>query len=299
MSKKMTFLPRQQILTLEEMESICRVFVELGVKKIRLTGGEPLVRPNIIHLFNQLGGLDGLDELTLTSNGTHLDMMAQDLKDAGVKRVNISLDSLKPERFRKITRVGDLNKVIAGIDAARNHFERVKLNSVIMQGKNDDEILDLVNFSLKRGLDITFIEEMPLGNIDSHHRGSTHCSSDWVHEIINKQYPLISSTESTGGPSRYYRIADSTSRIGFISPHSHNFCGDCNRVRLTAEGKLLLCLGNEHSIDLREIIRRHPNDKERLKQTLIEAMNLKPERHHFNVDDDEPQIVRFMNMTGG
>lgn len=299
MSEKMTFLPRQQILTLEELETICSAFVELGVKNIRLTGGEPLIRPNILKLCQTLGALSGLEELTLTTNGSQLAAMASALGKAGVKRVNISIDSLKPERFARITRVGELSKVIAGIETARNHFQRVKLNSVIMQGKNSDEILDLVNFAQRQDLDITFIEEMPVGQIDSHRRGDSYCSSDQVRAIIDSHYPLTSSAEKTGGPARYYRLAGSNSRIGFISPNSHNFCGDCNRVRLTAEGKLLLCLGNEHSVDLRAVVRRHPGDKARLKQVLIDAISVKPERHTFNIYDDTPQIVRFMNMTGG
>ena len=300
MAEDMTFVPRSQVLSLEELSLIGRAFVNLGVKKIRLTGGEPLVRNNVLTLFQELGQLDGLDELTLTSNGSKLEQMAPALKTAGVKRINISLDSLQADKFHRITRTGKLATVLAGIDAAINAgFEKIKLNAVILKGRNDDEILDLVEFARAKSIDLSFIEEMPLGMIDEHSRALSFCSSDEIRERIEAHYPLLDTAETTGGPSRYYRFSDSVSRIGFISPHSHNFCHLCNRVRVTAEGRLLLCLGNEHSVDLRQVLREHPGDIERLQQTIVDAMDLKPERHHFEVDDDAPQIVRFMNMTGG
>jgi len=298
MSEKMTFLPRARVLTLEEIYQLARAFNSLGVRKIRLTGGEPLVRKGVIGLIRQLGELD--IELVITTNGSQLTHMAQDLRDAGVRRLNISLDSLREDRFKAMTRIGKLGQVLDGIDAAIDAgFERIKLNAVVMKGRNDDEIHDLVDYARGRGIDISFIEEMPLGNITEHDRAEAYCSSDEVRQIIEQRYPLTRTTERTAGPSTYFRMADSDSRIGFISPHSHNFCSECNRVRVTVEGRLLLCLGNEHSVDLKEVMRAHPGDFERLRQTLINAMDLKPERHWFDLEDDEPQVIRFMNMTGG
>jgi cyclic pyranopterin phosphate synthase len=299
MASDIKFLPREHILSLEELASIAKAFVALGVTKIRVTGGEPLVRRNVISLFQQLGQLEGLEELTLTSNGSQLSKLAPALFQSGVKRINISLDSLQPGKFARLTRTGQLEQVLAGIDSAIDAgFERIKLNAVILKGRNDDEIIDLVEFARRKKIDISFIEEMPLGHIDEHNRALSFCSSDEVRQRIAKHYPLTACDERTGGPSRYYRFADSDTRVGFISPHSHNFCDQCNRVRVTAEGRLLLCLGNEHSVDLRAVLREHPGDISKLQQTLIDAMAIKPERHHFELDET-PQIVRFMNMTGG
>lgn len=299
MSEDMVFLPRQQILSLEELYRVGRVLVSLGVSKIRLTGGEPLVRQNIVWLVEKLASLQGLKELTLTTNGSQLARLAKPLKEAGLSRINISLDSLQEDRFRDMTRTGKLSEVLEGIEAAQQAgFQHIKLNSVILKGKNDDEILDLVNFIRQNQLDIAFIEEMPLGVITEHQRAETYISNDQVRHSIDQFYPLTAVSESTGGPARYYHMNDSNSRVGFISPHSHNFCGSCNRVRVTAEGRLLLCLGNEHSADLKAPLRDFPNDDQPLIDTLFNALPLKPEKHHFDLND-EPQIVRFMNMTGG
>ncbi|MFG6158366.1 GTP 3',8-cyclase MoaA [Halomonas sp. 1390] len=299
MSEEMTFLPRAQVLTLEELATVARAFTEMGVEKIRLTGGEPLVRRDIDRLVDDIGALPGLKDFAMTTNGASLPKFAGRLRDGGLKRLNISLDSLDPERFRRLTRTGDLNKVIAGIRAAREAgFERIKLNAVILKGRNDDEVIDLVDFARAEGLDISFIEEMPLGDVSDHSRAETFCSSDEVQALIQTRHELIPTTESTPGPSRYFKMPDSDSRVGFISPHSHNFCDTCNRVRVTVEGRLLLCLGNEHSVDLRAVLRRHPGDIEAVKSAIVRAMPLKPERHHFTTDGDV-QVVRFMNMTGG
>ncbi|MGK0498516.1 MAG: cyclic pyranopterin phosphate synthase [Oceanicoccus sp.] len=299
MAEEMTFLPRADILSLEELELVAQAFVGLGVKKIRLTGGEPLVRHNILSLVRNIGKLEGLDELTLTSNGSQLTKQAEQLRAAGIKRINISLDSLNPLRFKNITRTGDLEKVLAGIDSAIDAgFDNIKLNAVILKGRNEDEILDLVNFARDKHIDISFIEEMPLGLIDDHNRALSFCGSDEIQQLISQQYPLTEVGYGTGGPANYYSMADSNSKIGFISPHSHNFCHLCNRVRVTVEGQLLLCLGNEHSADLKAVLRQHPGEIEPLQQAIIAAMDLKPEKHHFNLDE-EPDIVRFMNMTGG
>jgi cyclic pyranopterin phosphate synthase len=298
MAENMTFLPKQQILSLEELRDMARAFVELGVRKIRLTGGEPLIRRDILKLVGSLASLPGLDELTMTSNGVMLPKMAQPLKDAGLARINISIDSLKPERFKALTRVGELDEVLAGIRAAgAAGFQRIKLNAVILAGFNDDEVLNLARFAVDNQMDISFIEEMPLGEISSHKRTNTKISSEQIRQQLETEFKLSDTADTTGGPSRYARVANSDSRIGFISPMSNNFCSSCNRVRLTAEGRLLLCLGNEHSLDLREILRSYPGDSERLKNNIVRAMENKPERHYF--DAEQTDIVRFMNMTGG
>lgn len=299
MSEDMKFMPRAKLLTLEEIARIAKQYVDLGVSKIRITGGEPLTRRNVIKLFNDLGEMPGLNDLTVTTNGTLLTKYAEDLKKAGVTRINVSLDTLKADRFKAITRIGDIQKTLDGIDAAlAQGFKSVKLNAVIMKNHNDDEILDLVNYVRERGLDISFIEEMPLGDMGEHDREQSFCSSDEVLRRIEEQYKLIPSTESTGGPSRYYRSSDSESRIGFISPHTHNFCDDCNRVRMTAEGRLLLCLGQEHSMDLRAIVRAHPTDDVILRKAIIDSLDLKPKGHDFDLTA-KPIIMRHMSSTGG
>ena len=299
MDEEMQFVPRAKLLSLEEIAVIARAFTELGVGKIRITGGEPLIRRNIIKLFRDLGRLEGLKELTLTTNGSQLPKLAGELKDAGVKRINISLDSLDPDKFRRLTRVGELDKVLAGIDAAlETGFEKIKINSVILKNRNDDEVPGLVEFASTRGMDISFIEEMPLGVIGEHDRAEAYYSSDEIRTDLEAHYTLLPTTETTGGPSRYYHIAETGTRVGFISPHSHNFCDSCNRVRLTCEGRLLLCLGQEHSVDLRQVIRAHPGDMQRLKQALRRSMDIKPKGHEFDLSV-KPVIFRHMNMTGG
>jgi cyclic pyranopterin phosphate synthase len=299
MAEDMTFVPRERVLTLEEIAAISRAFVELGVKKIRITGGEPLVRRNVVKLLADLGRLPGLRELVMTTNGSQLPRLAGEIQGAGVKRLNISLDSLQPERFKRITRIGKLSQVLEGIEAARRAgFERIKINAVVLKHRNDDEVIPLVEFAGSRGLDITFIEEMPLGEIDDHDRAEAYYSSDAIRADLGTRYTLIPTTESTGGPARYYKIAETGTRVGFISPHSHNFCATCNRVRLTAEGRLLLCLGQEHSVDLRQIVRTHPGDDDRLKQAIRASMAIKPEGHEFNLQE-KPMIFRHMNTTGG
>ncbi len=299
MSEEMEFLPRNRILTLEEMADIGRAFTELGVRKIRITGGEPLVRSNVVWLFEQLGALDGLTDLTLTTNGALLPKHAPALRTAGVTRINISLDSLQAERFHQITRTGELAPVLAGIDAALEQgFERIKLNSVILKHRNHDEVTDLVRFAQQRGIDISFIEEMPLGEIGDHDRAEAYYSSDEILRDLRQEFELTPTTESTGGPSRYYRLNDGGTRVGFISPHSHNFCDSCNRVRLTTEGRLLLCLGQEHSVDLKQVIRANPGDRVALKQAIAESMAIKPKGHDFSLQG-QPVILRHMNVTGG
>ena len=299
MSEQMEFLPRQQLLTLEELGTVARAFTELGVVKLRITGGEPLVRHNIVALLEQLGQLPGLRELVLTTNGSQLPRYAVQLRKAGVRRINISLDSLQAERFHRMSRRGQLHKVLEGIAAARAvGFERIKLNAVILNGHNQDEVCALANFAGEHGLDISYIEEMPLGSVDGHNRADAYYSSDRILADLRQQFTLEESDYATGGPARYYRNVQTGTYIGLISPHSHNFCDSCNRVRLTCEGRLLLCLGQEHSRDLRPVIRTRPFSMAALKQTIREAMHIKPRGHEFQLQG-EPVIMRHMNLTGG
>jgi cyclic pyranopterin phosphate synthase len=301
MAEDMEFAPKASVLSLEEMAQVAETFVALGVRKIRLTGGEPLIRHNVMQLVEHLGALPGLDELVLTTNGSQLPRLAVPLREAGVRRINISLDTLNPRRFRRLTRTGHLEQVLAGIDAAcAAGFERLRLNAVIMRGSNDDEVADLVEFAASKGIDLAFIEEMPLGNIEEHDRAITLARSDWLREQIEQRYELEALGDPSGsaGPARMYRVVGTDSQVGFISPHSNNFCHLCNRVRLTAEGRLLLCLGNEHSVDLRAVLRDPAADASSLEQRIREAIEIKPERHWFDLNE-EPQILRFMNATGG
>lgn len=299
MSEDMVFAPRAQILTLEELYAVADAFIGLGVKRIRVTGGEPLVRKGLTGLLARLGARSELEDLAITTNGSQLGVLAPQLRQAGVTRLNVSLDSLKRERFAELTRRDKLDQVLAGIAAAQAAgFDRIKLNSVVQKGRNDDEVLDLVDFAVDRGLDISFIEEMPLGAVSSHQREVTFCSSDEVRGRIEARHTLVRSSHATGGPSRYWQVAGSTTHVGFISPHSNNFCGSCNRVRVTAEGKLVLCLGDEGALDLKGLMRRYPGDADRLREALVSALQLKPERHHFRTDE-QVQVIRFMSMTGG
>ncbi|MDP7537437.1 MAG: GTP 3',8-cyclase MoaA [Methylococcales bacterium] len=299
MAKEMTFMPRAQILTLEEIYQIAKAFSELGVTKLRVTGGEPLIRKNILELMHKLGDLQGIDELLMTTNGSHLEQMAQGLHQAHVKRLNISLDTLNPGRFKRLTRTGDLQQVLRGIMAAKEQgFERIKLNAVILKNRNHDEVVDLVRYAVEHGFDISFIEEMPLGQVSEHSRAEAYYPSYQIREDLERHFRLSSVSDKTGGPSNYFKVDGSVSRVGFISPHSENFCSQCNRVRLTAEGRLLLCLGNEHSVDLKKIVRSSPGDRELLKQTIVEAMKIKPEKHEFNLQE-KPVIFRHMSVTGG
>ncbi len=299
MSEEMTFLPRAQILTLEEIYTISQAFVALGVKKIRITGGEPLVRKGAVELLAKIGQLQDLQELVITTNGSRLEKAAAGLKQAGVKRINISLDTLDAEKFTRITRVGDLAKVLRGIEAAREHqFKRIKLNAVILKNRNHDEVCKLVAFAIEKDLDISFIEEMPLGLVSDHNRAEAYYPSDQIRSDLEGVFELLPSTHNTGGPSNYFHVKGTNTQVGFISPHSNNFCASCNRVRLTAEGKLLLCLGNEHSMDLKRVLRHNPGDTTKLKQAIIEAMEIKPEKHEFDIEA-KPVIFRHMSVTGG
>ena len=299
MSEDMTFLPRDEVLSLEECTRLVKVFVGLGVSKVRITGGEPLVRKNALWLFEQVGQLTGLKELVLTTNGSQLEKQAAALRSAGVKRINISLDSLDATRFKKITRTGELDKVLAGIQAAKQAgFDNIKLNTVLMRGFNDDETISLVDFAVEQEIDISFIEEMPLGEVD-HARDSTFVSNIDTLKLLQNKYILTSSTETTGGPARYWRVADSKTKVGFISPHSHNFCESCNRVRITCKGELYLCLGQTDKIELMPLLRDNPNDDAPLIEAILGSMAIKPKGHDFDLRRAEPAVIRFMSHTGG
>jgi cyclic pyranopterin phosphate synthase len=299
MAEEMTFLPRDEVLSLEECLRLVKAFVQLGVTKVRITGGEPLVRKNALWLFEEVGKLEKLKELVLTTNGSQLEKQAISLKQAGVKRINISLDSLNSERFKKITRTGELDKVLRGIQAAKQAgFDNIKLNTVLMRGTNDDEVQALVDFAIQQAIDISFIEEMPLGEVD-HTRESTFVSNAETLKTLQSKYALTASTITTGGPARYWRVADSNTKIGFISPHSHNFCEACNRVRITCKGELFLCLGQEDKVDLMPLLRNHPNDDQPLIQAILDSMSIKPKGHDFDLKRAKPAVVRFMSHTGG
>jgi GTP 3',8-cyclase len=304
MSEDMTFLPRDEVLSLEECARLVKIFVNLGVSKVRITGGEPLVRKNALWLFEEVGKLSGLKELVLTTNGSQLESQAAELKAAGVKRINISIDSLIPERFKKITRTGKLEQVLDGLQASIHAgFEGIKINTVLMKNSNDGEAADLVQFAIDQKIDISFIEEMPLGEVD-HARESTFVSNADTLKLLQshftkKNMALLPSTETTGGPARYWRVANTATKIGFISPHSHNFCESCNRVRITCKGELYLCLGQEDKVDLMPLLRQNLDDDTPIIEAILNSMKIKPKGHDFDLRRAEPAVVRFMSHTGG
>ena len=299
MAEKMEFLPKTQLLSLEEIDRIASIFISLGVEKIRITGGEPLVRKNIDSLFSSLSKNKGLKELTLTTNASKLKKKALMLKSSGVKRINISLDSLDPLTFKKMTRTGVLEDVLKGIEhAVEVGFEKIKLNTVLMKGINDHELFELIDYAIKHGLDISFIEEMPLGSTDFE-RKVTAVSNNDVLEKIKDKYSVKSISLSTGGPAKYWQVEGSNTRVGLISPHSHNFCEDCNRVRISCKGELFLCLGQEEKIELMPLLRNHLHDDQPIKDAIINSMKIKPLSHEFNLNQSKPAIVRFMSHTGG
>ncbi len=318
MNKTVQFLPRDQLLTLEELARVGRCLIALGGRYFRITGGEPLVRRNVIWLISQLAtqlnALGGEHQLLLTTNGTQLARYAVALKTAGIARVNISLDSLQPARFRQLTRCGDLTQVIAGIDAARAAgFQRIKLNSVILAGYNDDEICALAAFAIAQGLDVSFIEKMPLDGEPLANHAFNEAAADYypsatIRNRLMQQLELLPTTETTSGPSRYWQVAGTQTRIGFISPRSHNFCERCNRVRVTATGQLLPCLGRRDlGIDLRAILRANPNDDAPILYAICAAVAMKPKAHLFNHPDDQASlelnknapVICTMNRIGG
>ena len=299
MNEDKVFPPDETLLSLEAQLRLISIVSQLGVHKIRLTGGEPLLHPDILSLVKGAAETANVQSVHLTTNGVLLSKMASDLKTAGLSGVNISLDSLQAPRFKVITRTGDLNRVLEGIDAAiAQGIDRIRLNVVVLDGLNRDEVLPLTQFALAKNIHISFIEEMPLGQVNVGGKPLAYVSSDALLAELNEHFCLEPiSAEETAGPSRDYLISGSTTRVGFISPHSNNFCAQCNRLRISAEGRLLMCLGNEESIDLRGLLRSNCSDDE-IKTAIIGSLSIKPERHVFD-RPDEPQIVRFMNATGG
>ncbi len=300
MAEEMTFLPKKDILSLEELHEVSVAFVELGVKKIRVTGGEPLVRRNIGSFLRGVGELQGLDELALTTNGVLIEKHLPDLLASGIKRLNVSLDSLDGETFAALTRFDKLEEVKQGLSAAKQAGLKVRLNAVVLKNMNSKDVQPLVDYALANEFDIAFIEEMPLGHIDSHSRADTVTANNIIREELSNQYELNEETDAdikVAGPARYWAVEGYKSKIGFISPHSNNFCSACNRVRVTVEGKLLLCLGHSDALDLREILRKPNYERGLLKEAIVSAMQLKPKQHYF--DPEETQLVRFMSVTGG
>ncbi|GEO13484.1 GTP 3',8-cyclase MoaA [Microvirga aerophila] len=302
MSEDMAFLPKRDLLTLEELDRICSVFVDQGVRKLRITGGEPLVRRDIMTLFRSLSrhlSSGALDELTVTTNGSQLARHAAELAACGVKRVNVSLDTLDPDKFRRITRWGELSKVMAGLDAAQGAGLRIKINTVALKGVNEDEIERLLEWAHGRGMDLTLIEVMPLGEIDGQ-RIDQFLPLSVVRARLGARYPLEDMDHRTGGPARYVRIAETGGTLGFITPMTHNFCESCNRVRLTCTGQLFMCLGQEDAADLRAPVRVSDGDAA-LRQAINDAIARKPKGHDFIIDrrHSRPALSRHMSVTGG
>ena len=302
MSEHMTFLPKRDLLTLEELDRLCSAFVAKGVRKLRITGGEPLVRKNILRLFETLSrhlASGALDELTLTTNGSQLPKCARALKAAGVERINISLDTLDPDRFKAITRWGDFSGVMAGIDAALDAGLKVKLNAVALKGTNEDEIEPLLRFAHARGMDLTLIETMPLGDIDGD-RTDQYLPLSLVRARLAETLTLEDIDHKTGGPARYVRVAETGGRLGFITPMTHNFCESCNRVRLTCTGTLYMCLGQDDAADLRSVLRTTADDAQ-LGHAIDDAILRKPKGHDFIIDrrSKKPSVGRHMSVTGG
>jgi len=302
MSEHMTFLPRRDLLSLEELDRICSAFVTRGVTKLRITGGEPLVRKNIMWLIERLARLrdgGGLEELTLTTNGSQLERFAGALKEAGVARINVSLDTLRPDRFRAITRWGDLARVRAGLHAAEAAGLKVKINMVALKGTNEDEIDDMIRFAHGRGYDLTLIETMPMGEVESD-RTDQYLPLSIVRARLMDRWTLRDIPHRTGGPARYVEISETGGRLGFITPMTHNFCESCNRVRLTCTGTLYMCLGQEDAVDLRAPLRAADDDGP-LNAAIDRAMALKPKGHDFVIDRraGKPAVGRHMSVTGG
>jgi len=301
MSEDMEFLPKKDVLSLEELDRLCNTFIDLGVKKLRITGGEPLVRKNIMQLFSNLGNKigQGLEELTLTTNGSQLARYAKDLFDNKVKRINVSLDSLNKNKFKKITRNSDFNKVVKGIMAAKNAGLKIKINTVALKGINDNEILDLVKWCGENKFALTFIEVMPMGEIGEK-RIDQYMPLTEVRSLIKTRYSITDDPLKTGGPAKYVHCHETNQKIGFITPLTHNFCETCNRVRITCTGKMYMCLGQEDKEDLKKPLRESENN-DLLKKVIYKAILRKPKGHDFVIErkKDEKFVPRHMNVTGG
>ena len=301
MAENMKFLPKKNLLSLDEIERICTSFINLGTRKIRITGGEPLVRKNVMSLFKNLGvfiNKKKLNELTLTTNGSQLEKYAEELYEYGVRRINVSVDTLKPNLFRELTRRGDLDKVLKGIEKAIKAGLKIKINTVALKDTNEFELLDIMTWAHSNNCDITFIETMPLGEIDID-RTEQFLPLSKVKETLSKKYTLQNSKYYTGGPSRYFQVLETKGRVGFITPLTHNFCELCNRVRLTCTGKLYMCLGQEDSADFTEAA-RSVNWEVSLKEAITEAISRKPKGHDFVIRRKQaPSVNRHMSVTGG
>ena len=302
MSEDMNFLPKRDVLTLEELDRLCSAFVAMGTRKLRITGGEPLVRRDILRLFGSLSrhlAKGALDELTLTTNGSQLARYARDLAACGVTRVNVSLDTLDPDKFRAITRWGDLGKVLAGIDAAQAAGLSVKINAVALKGVNDAEAPAMVAWAHERGHELTFIEVMPMGEIDDQ-RADQYLPLSQLRATLGQQFTLVPSTHASGGPARYFDVVETGGRLGFITPLTHNFCESCNRVRVTCTGTLYMCLGQEDAADLRAPLRQSADDAD-LNAAIRAAIARKPKGHDFVIDRTtrRPAVGRHMSVTGG
>ncbi|MEL6621772.1 MAG: GTP 3',8-cyclase MoaA [Pseudomonadota bacterium] len=302
MSEHMTFLPRQELLTLEELDRLCSAFVAKGVRKLRITGGEPLVRKNIMYLFRQLGrhlGTGALEELTLTTNGSQLAKYADELFDCGVRRINVSMDTMRPDLFQQITRWGRFEQVMGGLEAAEKAGHQIKINAVALKGVNEDEIEEMMRQCHGRGWDLTLIETMPLGDIDGD-RTDQYLPLSQVRAKLSETFSLDLLEYKTGGPARYYGVKETGGRIGFITPLTHNFCESCNRVRLTCTGTLYMCLGQDDAADLRTPLRTSTSD-EALFSAMDEAISRKPKGHDFIIDRERkaPAVSRHMSVTGG
>ena len=302
MAENMTFLPKRDLLTLEELDRLCSAFVAKGVRKVRLTGGEPLVRKNVISLIRSLGrhiGSGAMDELTVTTNGSQLTRFADELYDCGVRRLNVSLDTLDRAKFRAITRWGDFTQVTEGIEAARKAGLRVKINAVALKGFNDDEIEPMIEWAHGGGMDITLIETMPMGDIDGD-RTDQYLPLSVVRARLLDRWSLEDIPYRTGGPARYVTVRETGGRLGFITPMTHNFCESCNRVRITCTGMLYMCLGQDDSADLRAPLRAGESD-ELLNEAIDEAIGRKPKGHDFVIDRrrNAPAVSRHMSVTGG
>lgn len=301
MAENMTFLPKRDLLSLEELDRLCGAFIDLGVKKIRLTGGEPLVRRNIMSLFHNLGRhlqSGALDELTVTTNGSQLGRFAEALYAAGVRRVNVSLDTLDPTKFRAITRWGQYDKVMEGIEAAKRAGLGVKLNAVALKGVNEDEFDRMIAWCGAEGFDLTLIETMPLGDIDGDRTGQ-YLPLSAVRRDLAQRWTLTDIPFKTGGPARYVRVEETGGKLGFITPLTHNFCESCNRVRVTCTGTLYMCLGQDDKAELREALRASESD-ELVRQAILEGISRKPKGHDFVIERQRaPAVGRHMSVTGG
>lgn len=302
MAEHMTFLPKRDLLTLEELDRLCSAFIAKGVKKLRLTGGEPLVRKNIMYLIRELGKKvhsGELEELTLTTNGSNLERFAPELAEAGIRRINVSVDTLDPAKFREITRLGDLGKVLAGIEAAQKAGIKVKLNAVALKDFNEREIPEMIAWAHGRGMDMTLIETMPMGEIEED-RTDQYLPLSKVRADLSQRFTLTDIPFRTGGPARYVDVKETGGKLGFITPMTHNFCESCNRVRLTCTGTLYMCLGQNDAADLRAVL-RESDDPAVLSAAIDEAIRRKPKGHDFIIDRDHkrPAVARHMSVTGG